>query len=144
MIQPMGRPEDYKTYAIRAPRSTHTRAATCAEVDCINRERGFKVTCDISTDLGQRQAKYIRDHSGRSYTVDRSGPDSLMTFVFAAGQDCFAQHRKSLEREPLFVVRDGDFRGNPRGTPVITRNADDWVDDFANHQIKVEEQLKRG
>lgn len=141
-MQPQGRPEDYKTYAIRAPKSTHTRKATCREVECVNFTRGFKVTCDTSTDLGLRQARYLVNHSGRHHTREKVG--ERLTFVFPAGTTCFTEHRVSLEREPLFIVRDGDHRGNPRGTPVITRAADEWVDDFANHQIKVAERVERG
>jgi hypothetical protein len=136
-------PEHYKTYQIVAPRSTHTRAATCAEVECGNYARGFKVMCETETSLGAAQAKYIVEQSGRRYSVVTRG--TTVEFIFPAGQQCFAQHRVSLEREPLFRVKGGDARGNPlRIAPTQHTNADDWVDDFANHQIKIEEARKRG
>lgn len=136
-------PEHYKTYQIVAPRATHTRPATCAEVECANYTRGFKVACDTSTALGSAQAKYIAEISGRQYKATTHG--TMVEFAFPAGQHCFARHRVSNEREPLFVVKGGDHRGNPRGIAATRHaNADEWVDDFANHQIKVAERFERG
>ncbi len=135
-------PENYKTYQIVAPRSTHTRPATCAEVECANWQRGFKVTCVTDTALGAGQAKYIVEHSGRRYKAMTRG--SVIEFTFPAGTECFTQHRVSLEREPLFRIKGGDHRGNPRGTPVIQRNADDWVDDFATHQDAISRAIEKG
>jgi hypothetical protein len=141
-VEPAGKPQDYKTYQIMAPRSTHMRKATCAEVECVNWARGFRVTCDVSTGLGQGQARYITHHSGRKFDSDTA--DEMVTFTFPPGTECFASHEVPLEREPLFVVREGDYRGNPRGTRPITRNAADWVDDFANHQDKLADRINRG
>lgn len=136
-------PENYKTYQLLAPANTHMRPATCSEVECSNYARGFKVVCDTSTNLGAAQAKYIVEKSGRRYSVVTR--DTLIEFTFLAGQQCFAQHRLPNGREPLFIVRGGDHRGNPRGIPVSRHaSADDWVDDFANHQIKIEERFKKG
>ena len=57
-------------------------------------------------------------------------------FVFDAGQPCFqaGQHRAPLEREPLYVVRGGDSRGNPTRFRRVHASADSWVDDFATNQ----------
>jgi hypothetical protein len=140
-IEPQAGPEAYKTYAIKAPRSTHTRAATCAEVQCANNLCGFKVVADTSTNLGAAQAKYIAN-GDRKYTCTTLG--TVVTFIFRAGTKCFAEHRVTLEREPLFIVKGGDYRGNPRGIPATSRKADEWVDDFANHQIRLDETIKRG
>lgn len=131
-----------KTYGIVAPLSTHFRAASCAGVDCEAYLNGWRTVVDTSSELGQRQADYIRKESGRLFTVEEPEPGQLV-FVFEPGQKCFRQHRKRLDREPLYVVRDGDWRGNPRGTtPRRHSGADAWVDDFASHQQTLADKLE--
>ncbi len=142
-ITPNGRPEDYRTYSLKRPHGTHWRAATCQEVDCPNYLRGWRQVIDVEFELGRKQARYIRDHAGRAYTVV-SQVGFIITLEFPAGQRCFSEHRKPLEREPLFFVKGGDYRGNPRAIPTVQRKAADWVDDFGSHQVKIKEQLKKG
>lgn len=136
-------PAEMKTYQIARPMSTHMRPGTCADVDCDAYRYGWRTTIFEGTEQGAAQAHYIRQQSGRKFVEDR-GPD-FTVFTFEAGQKCFAQHQMVLDRPALFVVRDGDWRGNPRGTQArIHHSADDWVDDFANHQQTIAEQIKRG
>lgn len=143
-LEPAGAPELYKTYAVVSPMSTHTRKARCAEVGCEAYAKGWRTTLDLSTDLGKRQARYIRNGSGRRFT-DSSTPGSpLLVLDFAAGQQCFAEHRVSLHRPPLYQIRGGDHRGNPRGAPTVTRSEADWVDDFGTHQQRLREARERG
>lgn len=130
-----------KSYEILAPKSTHTRVATCAEVECLHSLKGWRTIVDVGTPLGAAQANYIRLHSGRHFTVTEDG--SLVTFHFPGGQTCFAQHRVSLERPEIFRVRPGDYRGTTGDIRVHVR-PDDWVDDFANHQIKLAKAHERG
>jgi hypothetical protein len=139
-------PELYRTFAISAPLSSHWRDATCAEVECTSSAQGFTVTCDLRTELGLRQARYIRDHSGRSWTHEVLGSGVMIRFSFPAGQRCFAQHRVPLEREPIFVVRNGDHRGvgrGPAGKRVFDR-PEHWVETFAEHQQGLAETQARG
>lgn len=132
-INPHLGPEAYKTYAIRAPRSTHQRKATCAEYGCTQYERGWVTRIDESTELGKNQAAYIRSASGRKFTETHE--DGFTNFVFYPGQRCFREHYVSLDREPQFLVLGGDYRGNPRGDkPIMHRNFDDWANDFGDHQ----------
>jgi hypothetical protein len=134
----------YRTYALDAPLETHFRAATCAEVDCEAQSGGWCSLIDETTDLGQRQAHYIRKLSGRAFTESRS-PEGLTVFDFPAGQTCFRQHRVHLEREPHYLVRGGDFRGDPRGEGVrVHKHADDWVDQFASNLDEVKTAKERG
>ena len=71
--------------------------------------------------------------------------EGLTVFTFEPGQDCFAQHRVPLERDPLFLVRGGDWRGNPTGLqPYRHHRGEDWVDDFADHQDRIARQIERG
>lgn len=141
-VHPQLGPQGYKTYQISAPRLTHTRAATCAEVDCAGWAHGFRSTVDTSTALGVRQAAYIEAKSGRTYTRAQTG--TLITYTFPAGQQCFTAHRVPLERAPVYLVRDGDYRGNPYGTRPVARRAEDWVDDFATHQQQLADRRQRG
>jgi hypothetical protein len=129
-----------KTYSVLAPRETHFRPGICEEVDCPNYLHGWKTVIDETTDLGQRQALYIRQESGRRFTAMWDG--GLTTFIFEAGQQCFAQHQVPLERDPLFVVRSGDWRDY--GPPRIHRRAEDWVEDFASHQQQLADRIERG
>ncbi len=135
---------NYKTYSITAPISTHFRAATCEETNCPNLANGWASVIDESTDLGQKQAHYIRKQSGRKF-IETRNEAGLTRFEFASGQTCFTPHKVRLERPEIFRVRGGDYRGNPRNTPVVThKNAEDWRDDFANHQAQLATRLDQG
>lgn len=132
-----------KTYGIVAPKATHFRPATCAEVDCPNYTGGWRTTVDESTELGQAQGHYIRNEAGRRYTEVREA--SMTTFTFEAGQTCFREHETRLDRPEIYVVRDGDFRGNPRGTaPRVHQDPQAWVDDFGEHQERLADRMGRG
>lgn len=133
-----------KTYSIVAPVESHFKKATCAEVGCQNYERGWKTEVDERSTLGQKQAQYIRSESGRHYTETR-GENGVTTFTFEAGQRCFTVHQKRIDRPELYVVRDGDWRGNPRRTDVtIHKDASSWTDDFKTHQQRLADQIQKG
>jgi hypothetical protein len=145
-IEPQMPAEAYKTYAIVAPRSTHWVDATCAEVDCAHYLQGWQSVIDEATELGQRQAHYIRKESGRAFR-ERRREDGLTVFFFEAGQACFdaQRHQRRLDRPELYIVRDGDHRGNPRGTPLRQHvKAADWVEDFAEHQAALADEHAKG
>lgn len=138
-ILPVGGAHLYKTWQVAAPRATHFRRATCEEVGCLNHHHGWKTVVDETTDLGQRQAHYIRRESRRRYVEERTPAGTV--FTFEAGQVCFnaGQHVVSLERPFLYVVRDGDWRGNPRGTPARRHaNPHDWADECAEHMDRLD------
>lgn len=133
-----------KTYGLRAPLRSHWRKATCAEVDCESYRNGWMTT--VSND--SRAAYYIRKESGRSFT-ETSLDGGRVIFTFGPGQTCFAsdEHVVRLEREAFYVVREGDWRGNPRPHTAGNRThvrAEDWVDDFATHQGRLADRLGRG
>lgn len=134
-----------KTYSVSAPLSTHFRDATCAEVRCEAYESGWMTTIDESSELGQRQAYYIRKQSGRKFT-ETSMSEGRTIFTFEPGQKCFRAdtHKVRVERPEIYVVRDGDWRGNPAGAVRRHANAADWVDDMANHQDKLATRLEQG
>lgn len=129
-----------KTYSVQAPPATHWRDATCAEVDCQSYLHGWKTLVNVSTDLGQRQVVYIRHESGRRFTEHLEG--TAMVFTFEPGQRCFAGHRAPLERDPLFLVRMGDWRGY--GPTRVHKRPGDWVDDMQESLDKVRDRQERG
>lgn len=131
-------PEFFKTYEVSRPRSTHFRKATCSEVECPNRERGWVSMIHTNTPLGVTQANYIRLHSGRRFDVI-SDFGGTVTFRFPPGQDCFSEHKVPLDREPIFRKLDGDWRGY--GTARVLRSGD-WLDDFGEHQERLADQQR--
>lgn len=133
----------YKTYAIQAPLATHWNVTTCADADCAAHALGWDSLIDERTELGQRQAHYIRKESGRKFTEELQ-PDGLTRFAFEAGQKCFAQHNGRNMRPERFVERDGDFRGNPTRRRREFARPDEWVESFAEHQDKLRTQIERG
>lgn len=134
----------YKTYQIVSPISTHFRPATCDEVSCPNQANGWRTAVDETADLGQGQAHYIRKDSGRRFAEHRDSA-GLTVFEFAPGQQCFAEHKLSLERPERYLVRGGDHRGNPlRVQPVVHTKPEFWVEDFAGHQQYIADQIEKG
>jgi hypothetical protein len=49
-----------------------------------------------------------------------------------------------LDRPELYLVADGDWRGNPTGRQRTHQNAADWVEDFGEHQLRIADQVERG
>lgn len=135
-IQPAGKVTDYRTFQIARPLATHWRSASCEETDCEAYLNGW-----VTRAATEEQADYIRRHSGRTFVV--VGPN---TFKFAPGQTCFAaaDHRVPLEREGIYVARDGDWRGNPTGRSRTHVRPADWVDEFAEHQDRLADLRKKG
>lgn len=143
-IEPNMRPQDYTTYQILCPRSSHFAVVSCEDAECPHYRDGWRSVFDENTDLGKRQAHYVRHESGRGFKEYRT-PEGLTGFLFSPGQPCFTQHKMRNDRLPLFRVKGGDYRGNPLGVPTVThKRADDWVEDFAEHQDKVKTILERG
>lgn len=128
-----------KTYRIISPRDTAVKVA-CELAGCAAYAHGWDTVVDESTPLGQFQASYIRTESGRAFREMRT-QDGRTVFRFEARQRCFADHETRPER---FLVQGGDWRGNPRGERRVHASAADWVEDFALHQLKVQEQHERG
>lgn len=144
----MGRPdprmgaESYKTFTIAAPLSTHFRPATCAEVACPDYLHGWRTRIEgLPAEL-----LHAARTSGRRYTeLPVAAGETWL--VFEAGQACFraSQHRARLDKPELFLVRDGDWRGNPRGTKArLHQRPADWRDDFAEHQQGLADAIQEG
>lgn len=151
-------PHAVKTYEIARPRGTHTRPATCTEVGCDARARGWRTLADERTPEGRRIAHQVRQVARPVDTVlapavaarvrryvEQTTPEGITEFDFPAGQECFAAHRVALDRPALYIVREGDYRGNPRGgTPFRHHSGADWVEDSALHQLTLVEAQQKG
>lgn len=137
-ITPAGQPGDYRTFSIVSPADRSVKAA-CEQVGCLQWRHGWQTTVDESTDLGQRQAAYIRQHSGRTFREQRTG-NGLTVFRFESGQRCFADHKT---RPEIYAVRGGDWREQTGPARQHQRPAD-WVDDFQENQGRLTELQKRG
>lgn len=128
----------YKTYAVASPPDRSVRAA-CEQVGCLAYRHGWESHVDEATELGRRQADYIRRKSGRTFREQRDAA-GITVFRFDSGQRCFAEHRT---RPELYVVRFGDWRQNLGTIRRHTRPAD-FVEDFGEHQQVLADQLRRG
>lgn len=133
-----------QTFQVTAPISTHTRKATCEEVECEQYARGWKMRIDLNTELGQKQAWYIKYHSGRSFKKV-GAQDGVVDLEFAANQPCFQEHRVRIDRPEIYRVKGGDYRGNPLRTPTrVHKKPEFWVEEFAINQDRLKTQMERG
>lgn len=125
----------FKTYSVRRQRDVSIPAA-CEQVNCQAWRHGWESTVDESTELGRRQAAYIRGQSRRTFREQRTAA-GLTVFTFASGQRCFANHHTVPE---TYLVRRGGT-----GTPArIHSKPSDWVEDFTEHQQQVAADRERG
>lgn len=116
-------------FHILSPISTHFQPGACEDADCENYRNGWKTLIDESTELGQKQARYIRTQSGREFDEHRDEA-GLTVFTFHAGQPCFSngKHLVRTDRPALFLVRTDD------GQRYTHSSADSWADDLRTHQ----------
>lgn len=141
-IEPRMGPESYKSYVLAQPLSTHWRRATCEEIGCPDWTHGWRVRVE---GLSAEKLYLARTEGGRHRELRIAEGETWLEFE--AGQPCFraSQHRAPLGRAPLYVVRDGDARGNPRGTKArLHQKAGFWVEDFAEHQQTLADAQQRG
>lgn len=136
---PLGDPGQYVTYGISATPDTAVVAA-CHEVGCEFWRDGWDSIVDERTADGQIQARTIRGMSKRDFRELRTA-DGLTVFRFKAGQRCFREHYTKPDR---FIVRDGDWRGNPTGRGRLHANGRDWAEDFAEHEGALADLRKQG
>jgi hypothetical protein len=138
-VEPNMPAQAYDTYGIVMPKTTHTRVATCEEVECAAHINGWLTKLDVGTEQGVQRAKYIIDHSGRHWTAEQAG--GLVTFTFPAGQQCFAEHRVPLDRPPLYTVKRGDWRTGAPAHPVST---EEWLNRFGDNQANLAKIHEKG
>lgn len=117
----------YKRYQILRPLSTHWSKVSCEDYECDDWRFGWVTKIDEATVIGRQQAGYIRQHRKTEFKESRQG--ALSVFTFPPGMRCFksGDHKKFLDREPFYIVKD---RGHSRQHD----NALNWVEDFGSHQ----------
>lgn len=138
-LPPQGPAQAYQTFSVRS-RSDRAVRAVCEDVQCQAWREGWESVIDESTDLGKQQAAYIRTQSGRTFRELRTAA-GLTVFRFDSGQRCFADHQT---RPELYLVRDGDFRGNPTGRRRVHTRPSDWVEHMQEEFGRFNDDRERG
>ncbi len=140
-IAPQGSVRDYKTYQVVSPISTHWERATCQQVDCPDYLNGWRVKIE---GLPPEMVHAARTTGRKFSELEISANEHWL--VFEAGQPCFraSEHRRLLDKQEIFIVRDGDYRGNPTGNFRKHTRPADWQEDFAEHQDRLAQQIQQG
>jgi hypothetical protein len=138
-LQPQGPAQAYQTFSIRS-RPDQAVRTVCEQVACEAWRTGWESAIDEATDLGKQQATYIRTQSGRTFREMRTEA-GLTVFRFDSGQRCFADHKT---RPELYLVRDGDHRGNPTGRHRVHTRPQDWVENAQEQLDRFNEDRRRG
>lgn len=121
-----------RDYRVQMPRDVTVKAA-CEDVGCENWRYGWDSLIDESSSLGQAQAEYIRDKSGRTFREMRA-PDGLTVFRFEAHQRCFEEHRT---RPARLSVATG-------GITLRTHSSlADLAEDYTEHVGRLADQYGR-
>jgi hypothetical protein len=131
-----------QTFQVVSPLATHWRAATCEEVACEQHANGWRVRVEGLSAADLHTAR----HCGRAFAEQRVAEGETW-LVYPAGQPCFraSQHRVPVGRPELYFVRDGDWRGNPRGTaPRQHTRPEHWVEEFGEHQQRIADEIEKG
>ncbi len=128
-IAPLGPSSAYVTYGISMRPDTGL-VFTCQEVGCEYWREGWDSPVDERTEVGRMWAHMIRFDSKRDFTELRRA-DGVTVFRFKPYQRCFQDHDTIPD---LFVVRDGDWRGNPTQRGRVHVNGFDWFDDLREHE----------
>jgi hypothetical protein len=144
IIPPQGNPGEYKTYEIQQ----ELDEVSCEAAFCPDFMLGFVTTCDLSTDLGRRQAEFIRKDKGRSHIEEMAAP-GLVQFTFPPGTRCFAppdrpRHLKPRDGEQRLIERGGDWRGNPSGVWIEHTRAEFFLESWAENQDGLIREIQRG
>jgi hypothetical protein len=129
----------YRSFVIHSPRDTTVRTA-CEDAGCEYWRDGWDSPVDERTEQGRQWAAIIRFQSQRTFRELRRA-DGVTIFRFEPGQRCFRDHRTRPER---YLVRGGDYRGNPRGERRLHQRPADWVEDCGTHLDRLAEARKRG
>jgi hypothetical protein len=138
-LPPQGPVQAYQTFSVRSRPDRELKSA-CERANCAAWRHGWESVIDESTSLGQQQAAYIRHIAGRTFKEQKTAT-GLTVFRFESGQRCFADHQT---RPELYVVRDGDHRGNPTGRKRIHTRAADWVEHMQEEFGRFDEDRRRG
>jgi hypothetical protein len=136
----------YRTFSVSSPIQTHYKSVTCKEAECQQYKFGWTTGLDITNAQQAEAATWIRMHSGLSFTFFETG--NLVTFNFPPGQTCFigqrGGHKVPLGKPELYVVRDGDHRGNPTGKVRKHTKPDLFVEEMAGNLTHLSDEIQKG
>jgi len=140
-LEPQMPAHAYTTYSVKSPIATHWRKATCEEAGCQAHAKGWRVRKETLTP----ELLHTATKSGRKYSVLSVGPGETY-LVFEAGQPCFAASPPPLpvDRPELYIVRGGDWRGNPRGESRTHTKAEHWLEDLHEHTDRINRAIEAG
>jgi hypothetical protein len=114
-------------HRVVSPKATHTRPATCWEVNCQKLREGWTTTIPNTSDLcGVIRFGLYQAGGGRQFTERIT--ETEIEFTFQPGQICFEAHRKSLERTPFF------FKGT--SGRLIHQEPIEWLDNLGNKLVR--------
>ncbi len=122
-----------QTFKVSRPLATHTRPATCEEVQCPDFINGYQVRLPFADDRITllKAAAYGRvDGMQRAIHEVTCIGDAERTFILSGPCLKATTHRVSLERPENYLVRGGDWRAN---TGLIRRHTrpELWVEDMS-------------
>lgn len=139
-LPPAMRIEAYKTYNIAAPLETHWTAATCEQVDCPQYLNGWAIQLEILTP----QDQYMVRTAGRKFVEHSVGPGQTW-LVFEPGQPCFraGTHMRKLERDDVYGIRAGDWRGDPTRRGLQQVSTQTWLDDSGENQQNLHDLIEK-
>ncbi len=122
-----------RDYRIVMPHDRFVRTA-CEDSGCDAWRYGWDTLADETTDLGRRQAAYIRTQSGRAFR-EMKAPDGLTVFRFEPGQRCFADHQSRAGR--LLVTH---------GHRLVREHSSlaGLAEDYTEHTGRLADQAQKG
>jgi hypothetical protein len=128
-------PRQYiKRHMVQTP--DHFYTAECREAKCPHYEFGWTTTINEQTDLGKRQARYIRKDARRKF-IESKTDAGLTVFLFEAGQRCFQTHKLQTGEAPIKLVTAPDGR-------KIRQETNRWIYEANEEVYRFEEFKKRG
>lgn len=144
-MSPAGRPQDYQTFQIHTPRGPEfMRPATCEEFGCVNWLNGWATALDPHA---QPNLVDALKSSGRPYREVSESPTRTV-YYFPPGTTCFQASQHRIPTRPdipeRFIVRDGDWRGNPTGRTRVHVRPEDWVEEFQETTAAVQARIDQG
>lgn len=143
---PRGPAQAFQTYGVRTVPNRKGRRATCAEIGCAPHLHGWRTVLDPADPQTGARVHFIRTDRTRRHVEGRDEAGRFV-FEFEAGQTCFSatDDQHWTEHDALYLIRGGDWRGDPTGRPARTYDRpDQWVDDFASHQDRLATRRARG
>lgn len=143
-------PDRYYRFGVAMPIDTHWRVLTCREAsdvgECVAWTDGYVLEVPRTAMPQDECEALLTQHGLKFLRVPENDPGHYALYLFP-GQRCFhslrAPHRIPNGRPPIFTSAVGDFRAIDTGTHRVMKG-EDWLDMFANNQLKIEREVQRG